>query len=92
MFANEDQSHYTGNKIGDNLSINKPFYLKDYLTVSNQSFDASVLYTKIDLYLSTKRVWRREVKGLLEDLGITSERYKKLAHRRKKAEEFIEIL
>ncbi|GJM01454.1 MAG: hypothetical protein DHS20C07_31330 [Methyloligella sp.] len=71
---------------------NKPFYLKDYLTVSEKSFDASILYTKIDLYLSTKRVWRREVTGLLEDLGISGQRYKKLAHRRKKAEEFVDIL
>ena len=71
---------------------NKPFYFKDYLAVSDKSFDASILYTKIDLYLSTKRVWRREVTGLLEDLGIVGERYKKLAHRRKKAEELVEIL
>lgn len=73
----------------------KPFLFREYLDVSDKSFDGAILYTKLDLYLSSRpanKPWKRRITELFKDLGIDAVRYKKSSLRLEKAQELANLL
>lgn len=73
----------------------KPFLFKEYLEIAADSYDAAILYFKLDLYMSSKETgkpWLRKVSELLPEIGIDGARYKLSAKRKEKAEELARIL
>lgn len=77
------------------VGYTKIFQQREYLRLAKESYDATILYSKLNNYLtrhSKNKVWRREITPLLTDLGIEGKRYSISTRRREKIEELCKIL
>lgn len=77
------------------VGYTKIFQQKEYLRIAKQSYDAAILYNKLNNYLTTnhnKTVWCIGFKKLLLELGVDGKRYEISTRRNEKIKELCDIL